>query len=113
MHMSKGSAKEKRIMVLAYFHRYGWIVTMMVCAAIWLEQMIYILSVGCLGFSVWSFVGYKNKWKHIYCSFQDAYHQKMTPNNIQWHKIKKSDAYGVSLLFFFFGLALLMVIIWH
>ena len=97
--MSKETAKGKRIMALAYFHRYGWIAAMMICVAVWLEQMICILSVGSIAFSVWSFVGYKNKWKHIYCSFQNAYHQKMTPNNIQWHKIKKSDAYGVPLIF--------------
>lgn len=111
--MRKGTAKGKRIIALAYFHRYGWIATMMICVAIWLEQMICILSVSCLIFSFWSFVGYKNKWKHIYCSFQDAYRQEMTPNNIQWHKVKKSDAYGVPLIFFVFGLALLFVLIWY
>lgn len=106
-------SKENRIIALAYFHRYGWIVAMMVCVEIWHEQMLPILSVACFVFSVWSFIGYKNKWKHIYCSFQNAYHQKMTPNNIQWHKIKKSDAYGVPLLFFIFGLGLLIVMIWY
>ena len=90
--MSKGTAKEKRIIAFAYFHRYGWIVAMMICAAVWFEQIICIFSVGCITFSFWSFIGYKNKWKHIYCSFQDAYHQKMTPNSIQWHKIKKTRA---------------------
>ena len=74
--MSKGTAKEKVIIALAYFHRYGWIVAMMICAAVWFEQIICIFSVGCITFSFWSFIGYKNKWKHIYCSFQDAYHQK-------------------------------------
>ena len=110
--MCKSTAKEKQIIALAYFHRYGWIASIIVCVAIWIEQMTYILSFGCIAFSVWSFVGYTNKWKHIYCSFQEAYHQKMTPGNIQWHKIKKSDAYGVPLLFFIFGLALLIIMLW-
>lgn len=109
--MSEETAKRKRIITLAYFHRYGWIAAMMICVAVWFEQMICILSVGSIAFSVWSFVGYKNKWKHIYCSFQNAYHQKMTPNNIQWHKIKKSDAYGVPLIFLIIGLALLVMVI--
>lgn len=112
-YMSKGTAKEKRIIALAYFHRYGWIAAMMVCIAIWSEQMLCIFSVACLSISVWSFIGYKKKWKHIYCSFQNSYHQKMTPNNIQWHKIKKSDAYGVPLVFFIIGLALLAVMMWY
>ena len=110
--MSKGTEKEKRIIALAYFHRYGWIAAMMACIAIWPKQMLLIFSVTCLSFSVWSFIGYKKKWKHIYCSFQNAYRQKMTPNSIQWNKIKKSDAYGVPLVFFIIGLALLVATIW-
>ena len=110
--MSKGTEKEKRIIALAYFHRYGWIAAMMVAIAMWPKQMLFILPVACLSFSVWSFIGYKKKWKHIYCSFQNAYHQKMTPNSIQWNKIKKSDAYGVPLVFFIIGLALLVATIW-
>ncbi len=111
--MSKSTVKEKRIIALAYFHRYGWIAAMMLCIAICPEQMFCIFSVACLSFSVWSFIGYKKKGKHIYCSFQNAYHQKMTPNNIQWHKIKKSDAYGVPLVFLIIGLALLTVMMWY
>ena len=109
--MSKGTEKEKRIIAMAYFHRYGWIAAMMACIAIWPKQMLLIFSVACLSFSVWSFIGYKKKWKHIYCSFQNSYHQKMTPNNIQWHKVKKSDAYGVPLIFLIIGLALLVIMI--
>ena len=109
--MSKGTAKENVIIALAYFHRYGWIVAMMICIVVWLQQSICIISAGCIAFSFWSLFGYKNKWKHIYCSYQDAYHQKMSPNNIQWHKIKKSDAYGVPLMFFIIGLALLSIML--
>lgn len=111
--MSKSTVKEKRTLALAYFHRYGWIAAMMLCIAIWPEQILRICSIACLSFSVWSFIGYKKKWKHIFCSFQNAYHQKMTPNNIQWHKIKKSDAYSVPLVFFIVGLALLAVMMWY
>ena len=96
-------------MALAYLHRYGWITAMLVCIAIWLEQMMYILSAGCIVFSMWSFIGYKCKWKHIYCSFQDAYHQEMTPKNIHWYKVKKRDAYGIPLIFFILGLVLLII----
>ena len=58
-----------------------------------------------LFFSVWTFVGYKRRWKHIFCSYQNAYHRKMTPGRIDWDQIKKSDAYGVPLIFFLFALA--------
>jgi hypothetical protein len=109
--MSKGTAKVNQIKALAYFHRYGWIAVMMISFATRPEQMMYIFSFCSIAFSIWSLIGYKKKWKHIYCSFQNAYHQKMTPNNIQWHKIKKSDAYGVPFIFLIFGLALFFVTI--
>jgi len=105
--MNKTDRKEKMVVILAYFHRYGWIAAMMVCAVLWVEKMIWIFAAGCLIFSVWTFVGYRCGWKHIYCSFQDACHQKMTPDQVQWHKVKKSDAYGTPLIFFLLGLALL------
>lgn len=109
--MSKKTAREKRIIALALFHRYGWVAFMTICVAIWPEQVVYILSFGCIAFSGWTFVGYRMKWKHIYCSFQSASHEKMTPNNIQWHKMNKSDVYGIPLIFLIAGIALLVTMI--
>ena len=96
-------------MALAYFHRYGWIAVMVLGITIWKEQMGLIVSGSAILFSVWSFVGYRCKWKHIFCSYQNAYHQKMTPHNIRWHLVKKSDAYGVPLVFLILGIAMLWV----
>lgn len=103
--MNRMDISAAKIIALAYFHRYGWIAAMMVCMGFWSAQMTYILCAGCIIHSIWSFVGYKCKWKHIYCSYQNAYHQKMTPHCVRWHQIKKSDAYGVPLIFFTLGLA--------
>ena len=61
-----------------------------------------------IAFSIWSFIGYKLKWKHIYCSFQNAYHKKMTPNKIRWDQIRKTDAYGMPMVFLVLGTALLI-----
>ena len=109
--MSKMEKTAKKVIALAYLHRYGWIAVMMVCILIWNEQTSCILCLGCFCFSIWSFVGYKRKWKHIFCSYQNAYHQKMTPDLIRWQQIKKSDAYGIPLLFLFLGLAMLILVI--
>ena len=100
-----------KIITLAYLHRYGWIIIMLVCIAIWIEQIFYILGAGCIGFSVWSLIGYQLKWRHIYCSYQNAYREKMTPYSIQWHKIKKSDAIGVPFIFLFIGIVSLLLMI--
>ena len=109
--MSRMNTTEKKVIALAYFHRYGWFAIMLACIVIWSEQTPYIFCAGCIIYSIWSFVGYKCKWRHIYCSFQNAYHQKMTPNFVYWEQVKKSDAYGVPLIFFIFGLALLFCMI--
>ncbi|MBR6802130.1 MAG: hypothetical protein IKM61_10360 [Eubacteriaceae bacterium] len=105
--MRKMSATEKKVIALAYFHRYGWIATIMICIAIWTEYMMHILGAGSILYSIWSFVGYKLKWKHIFCSYQNAHYKRMTPDSIRWNQIKKGDAYGVPLIFFIMGFALL------
>lgn len=97
------------VIALALFHRYGWMAVMTCCALAWREYTAQIIGISCVLFAVWSFAGYKLQWKHIYCSYQDASHRKMTPGSIQWHTMKKSDAYGVPLVFLILGLACLIV----
>ncbi len=109
--MSKWKSTARKIIALAYFHRYGWIVLLIICIAIWTEQMLYFFSTWFFIYSIWTFVGYKLKWRHIFCSYQNAYRKKMTPYFDSWEQIKKSDAYGVPLFFFLFGLVSLIVMI--
>ena len=104
--MSKHSEKEKRIIALAYLHRYGW------KAIAFLLTLIYpkFIFISFIAFSIWSFVGYKCRWKHIFCSYQNAYHIKMTPDSIDWNWIKKSDAYLIPIIFFIIGIAGMIII---
>ena len=100
--MSKHSKRENRIIALAYLHRYGFLIGMVVCAAVFSQVRYLIFGIGFLLYAIWSFVGYKLRWKHIFCSYQNAYHKSMTPNNIRWGWVKKSDAYGIPIIFFIF-----------
>ncbi len=105
-------AKEKKkpnilIVALAYFHRYGWIVLMLLLMCI--IRKMCVLGIGCVAFSVWTFFGYILRWKHIYCSYQNAYHMPMTPDNINWDTVKKTDAYGIPAILMILGVALLLV----
>ena len=106
--MSKHSKKENSIIALAYLHRYGWIAILFGCIAIFPKAVFLIFGIGFIAYAIWSFVGYKLKWEHIFCSYQNAYHLKMTPNNIRWGWIDKSDAYGVPIIFFIIGAAALL-----
>ena len=99
------------IVFLAYMHRYGWIAAMTCGIAIWPEYIFHIVCACFLLCSAWTFIGYKRKWRHIYCSYQNARHQEMTPRVVVWSKIPKREAYGEPLIFFVLGLAMLVVIL--
>ena len=99
------------IIVLAYLHRYGWIVIMLGLAYLFHEARYYILMVSSILYSIWTFLGYRLKWKHIFCSYQNAYRVKMTPNAINWNWVDKKDAYGVPLFFLLAGVAGLILAI--
>lgn len=109
--MSRMNKTTKKIIALAYFHRYGWIAAMIIFVALWPEHMPLVFCVSFLGFSIWTFIGYRYRWRHIYCSFQNAYKRKMTPHSINWSQIKKSDVYMIVGGFFGFGVAMLILMI--
>ena len=111
--MSKGKTSAKIVVTLAYFHRYGWLATMMVPIMIMPKLMPYTVGICLILFSLWTLIGYKLKWRHIYCSFQNAYHKKMTPYSINWSEIKKSDIYVIFVLFLILGLMILITSILH
>ena len=99
------------IIALALLHRYGWIGVLLLIVFVFNDYVTYALTAGSLIYSVWTFVGYKCKWKHIFCSYQDAYHRKMTPGVIDWSSIKKTDAYGIPLIFLVLALMGIAVIV--
>ncbi|MBQ8791511.1 MAG: hypothetical protein IJZ51_09385 [Ruminiclostridium sp.] len=111
----KANLKGDMVILLALFHRYGWIIAMLLCITFLPVNKFYTAGAFLLIYSIWSFVGYKCRWKHIYCSYQNAYrkqnayHKKMTPDSINWNQIKKRDAYIVPLIFLIFGLMILGV----
>jgi hypothetical protein len=107
--MSKGELTAKRVIALAYFHRYGWIAIMMGLVFLIPQYALLIVSLCFIATSLWSLIGYKLKWKHIYCSHQNAHRKDMTPHHICWTHIKKSEAYGVPLVFLVMGVALFAV----
>lgn len=111
--MGKYSSRYKSIIALAYCHRYGWIGAMMLVMIIFPDAMFYTMSICMLAFAIWSLVGYHCKWRHIYCSYQNAYHKQMTPDSIRWHRIKKRDAYGVPIIFLVFGILTLCFAIFY
>lgn len=95
--------------LLAYFHRYGWLALLLLILLITNKTYDrYVLSIGMIAYSIWTFLGYIFRWKHVYCSYQNASHQPMTPDKVRWNTVKKADAYGVPTIFLVLGVALLL-----
>ncbi len=96
------------IIAMAYFSRYYVIVSVFLGLVFQKEILAGLVMIA---FAIHWFVGYKLKWQHIYCAYQNAYHEKMTPDSANWSHLKKSDMYGLPALFFIMGLALILVMI--
>lgn len=74
-----------------------------------LESNYIPAGISILVFSAYELIGYLCKWKHIFCSFQNAYHQKMTPDKIDWEKVSKIDAYMIPFFLAICGIILLLL----
>lgn len=91
------------IIILAYMNRYLWFVLMLFIDDMFLMGICFIV------FGLYQYIGYKCKWKHIFCSYQNIYHKKMTPDKINWSKVKKSDIYGISIILGTLGILAIIV----
>lgn len=106
----KHNANSTFIILLAYANRYLYPLLILLILLFGKLKSNYIpASISILVFSAYELIGYLCKWKHIFCSFQNAYHQKMTPDSIDWEKVSKIDAYGCPCIFAVLGILLLLL----
>lgn len=97
----------KLTIVLAYADRYLYPILVLLPLIIY--RNFLLSGIACFVFALYKLIGYLCKWKHIFCSYQNACHKKMTPNNINWSQVKKSDAYGVPAVFGIIGTLMIIV----
>ena len=109
--MSNHGKTEKRIKALAHLHWASPILGCLISVFFPGAILFYSFGITFLVNSIWTFVGYKRRWKHIFCSFQimsrDPY-AKMTPNSIRWGWLEKRDVYGMVILEAILGLAMIV-----
>lgn len=98
------------IIILAYANRYLYPLLLLSILA-WAKgtSNFMLAGISILVFSAYELIGYLCKWKHIFCSFQNAYHQKMTPDSIDWDLVSKTGAYLIPGIFALFGVILLLL----
>ena len=97
--MSKHSNRNHTIVFLAYMHRYVYPIMIFVLPIlIGTEYALLGMGIGFLLLALYDLVGYILHWKHIYCSYQNAHRKEMTPDDIKWSTIKKTEAFGISAI---------------
>lgn len=97
------------IKMLALFHRYLYWLCLVGCFFLFENHALLVMGIGFILYSLYNLLGYKLRWKHIYCSYQNSYRLEMTPQNISWDALKKKDVYGVSAIFAVIGIAMLVI----
>ena len=98
------------MVLLAYFHRYGYILLMLALipagGAVLLAAMI-------AGFGLYTILGTLLGYRHLYCSLQNANHQPMTPS-VRRHAFTpkmKREYLAVGGIFLVLGIAMLVLFI--
>jgi hypothetical protein len=100
----------RKVLILAYFWRYGFfcVIAIMLPGGAFLfggeAGGLFGLSIGMGIYGCYLLLGAVLGFRHIYCIYQNANHQKMTPNQIYWNTLKKSDIYGVPIFCIAIGL---------
>lgn len=93
-------------LILAYADRYVYPIVILLFL---IKKRFLIAGVLSLIWAIYKLIGYKLKWKHIFCSYQNAAHQKMTPGEIDWSMVKKSDVYVIPAVFSVIGIFLIFI----
>lgn len=118
-HSVNAKQRRKRVMILAGLLRYGLPSSVLILALIIgkvtgsARATVATLGAGCLILGLYELLGFLLRFKHFYCAYQNAYYQDMSPDMVDWRKVRKIDAYGVPAIFITLGIACLAAAIWE
>ena len=102
------------VLLLAYMHRYLFpiavgILPLLIARTIGMDYLFVLWGCAFILYASYDIIVYKCRWRHIYCSYQNASRRKMTPDHVHWDEIKKSDIYGMSAIWGCFGVISIIV----
>ena len=92
----------------ANIYRYFFLPVLVLAALFWRGQTLLVMGTGFIAFALYTFIGYKCQWKHLYLAFQEMQRSKMTPNHIQWNTIESSKALKFPVLFGITGIVMVV-----
>ena len=92
----------------ANLYRYFFLPVLVLVALFWRGQTLLVMGSGVIAFALYTFIGCKSQWKHMYLAFQEMQHCKMTPNHIQWNTIKTGTVLKFPILFGITGVVMVV-----
>ena len=92
----------------ANIYRYFFLPVLVLAALFWRGQTLLVMGTGFIAFALYTFIGYKCQWKHLYLAFQELQRSKMTPTHIQWNTIEPSKALKFPVLFGITGIVMVI-----
>ena len=114
LHMEAAMKKKQRdmtVVTLAYWHHHFYLIFLVgISLLVGGDGCILSLGVGFLFYAAYTLVGYKLRWKHIYCSFSIPHRTKgwkMKTNNYNWKSISKAEVYVASIIWGLLGIGCL------
>jgi hypothetical protein len=72
------------------------------------KEFVYI-GITFIAYAMIDYCAYSFRFKFWYCAYQNASRSPMTPDNIDWSTVKKSDAVGLSVTTAIIGVAIIIV----
>ena len=98
---SKNAAPQKTDPAVHYanIYRYFFLPILVLVALFWRGRTLLVMGIGFVAFSLYTFIGYKCQWKHLYLAFQEIQRSKTTPNHIQWNTIRTGTVLKFPILF--------------
>ncbi len=104
-----------RIKRIAMISKYPGIAAIIAQALVWgsvfhsRNAIMISMGIGIIGYGIYWFIGYRLRWRHIYCIHQSFSRIKMTPDNCDWDTFPKSEAYGLPAFFVIFGMICIFI----
>ena len=89
---SAAPQKTPRAVHFANLYRYFFLPVLVIVSLFLKGNTLLVMGIGFVAFALYSIIGYKCRWDHIYLAFQEMLKRRMTPNNIQWDTIRPFDA---------------------
>lgn len=100
--------KTDKAVHFANIYRYFFLPVLVIASLIWRSNTLLCMGIGFVAFALYTLIGYKCQWKHIYLAFQEMQKQKMTPNKIQWNTIEPSKVLKFPVCFGILGVVMVV-----